>query len=102
MEHMQPVKQMDQREHGRGQSTARLATVAALGPGVTDRTGAFRTARVGGPRPPAGTAGLRSYAIRFDSSARLDSVLRRVPDAAPLAGGYSVTDPAGNMILLTA
>ncbi len=56
----------------------------------------------GAPRPPAGTAGLRSYAIRFDSSARLDSVLRRVPDAAPVAGGYSVTDPAGNAILLTA
>jgi catechol 2,3-dioxygenase len=56
----------------------------------------------GAPRPPAGTAGLRSYAIRFDSSARLDSVLRRVPDAAPVAGGYSVTDPAGNTILLTA
>ena len=56
----------------------------------------------GAPRPPAGTAGLRSYAIRFDSSARLDSVLRRVPGAAPVAGGYSVTDPAGNAILLTA
>ena len=56
----------------------------------------------GAPRPPAGTAGLRSYAIRFDSSARLDAVLRRVPDPAPVSGGYAVTDPAGNAILLTA
>ena len=56
----------------------------------------------GAPRPPARTAGLRSYAIRFDSSARLDSVLRRVPGAAPVAGRYSVTDPAGNAILLSA
>lgn len=56
----------------------------------------------GAPRPPVGTAGLRSYTIRLDSSACLDAVLRRVPDAAPGAGGYSVTDPAGNAILLTA
>jgi catechol 2,3-dioxygenase len=56
----------------------------------------------GAPRPPAGTAGLRSYSIRFDSRARLDAVLQRVPDATPVAGGYRVTDPAGNAILLAA
>jgi catechol 2,3-dioxygenase len=56
----------------------------------------------GAPRPPAGTAGLRSYAIRFDSRARLEAVLQRVPDAVPVADGYSITDPAGNAILLTA
>ncbi len=56
----------------------------------------------GAPRPPAGTAGLRSYAIRFDSSARLDAVLRRVPDVVHATDGYRITDPAGNTILLTA
>jgi catechol 2,3-dioxygenase len=56
---------------------------------------------VGVPRPPAGTAGLRHYTIRFDSAARLDAVLQRVPDAGHDASGYRVADPAGHSIRLS-
>jgi catechol 2,3-dioxygenase len=59
--------------------------------------------------PPAGTAGLRSYTIRYDSPARLNAVLQRVPDARRDADdsghdgtGYWIADPAGNAIRLTA
>jgi catechol 2,3-dioxygenase len=63
----------------------------------------------GAPPPPAGTAGLRSYTIRYDSPARLNAVLQRVPDARRDADdsghdgtGYWIADPAGNAIRLTA
>ncbi|HEX8832121.1 MAG TPA: VOC family protein [Longimicrobium sp.] len=56
----------------------------------------------GAPQPPAGTAGLRHFAIRFDDHARMEEALRRVPGARHDAGGAWLADPAGNQILLTA
>lgn len=56
---------------------------------------------VGAKQPPAGTAGLRHFTIRYDSAERLQSVLDRV-DATPHAEGHLVHDPAGNAIVLTA
>ncbi|HEY0035464.1 MAG TPA: VOC family protein [Longimicrobium sp.] len=56
----------------------------------------------GAPQRPAGTAGLRYYAIRFDTPARLEAVLERLPNAQRQAEGAWVTDPAGNRILLAA
>jgi catechol 2,3-dioxygenase len=57
---------------------------------------------VGVTQPPAGTAGLRHFAIRYDSTERLEAVLGRVGDVAPHPEGHLVHDPAGNAIVLTA
>jgi catechol 2,3-dioxygenase len=56
---------------------------------------------VGATQPPAGTAGLRYFTIRYDSQERLQTVLDRV-EAEPHAEGHLVHDPAGNAIVLTA
>ncbi|MFC4637669.1 VOC family protein [Deinococcus hohokamensis] len=56
----------------------------------------------GRPQAPAGTAGLRYYTIRFDTPERLKMALQSVSSAEEQAGGFLVTDPAGNKVLLTA
>ena len=57
---------------------------------------------VGAKQPPAGTAGLRHFTIRYDGPERLDAALQRTGDAAPHDdGGHLVRDPAGNAIVLT-
>jgi catechol 2,3-dioxygenase len=57
---------------------------------------------VGATPPPAGTAGLRHYTVRLDSPARLEGVLRRVPNAERDEAGWWVADPAGHRLRLTA
>ena len=57
---------------------------------------------VGASQPPAGTARLRHFTIRFDSVERLDAALGRVGDATSHPEGHLVHDPAGNAIVLTA
>ena len=57
---------------------------------------------VGVSQPPAGTAGLRHFTIRFDSPERLRTALARVDSAKPHPDGQLVRDPAGNAIVLTA
>ena len=54
------------------------------------------------PQAPAGTAGLRHYTIKFDSTERLTQALQTVPFAEQQPAGYLVADPAGNKVLLTA
>jgi catechol 2,3-dioxygenase len=56
---------------------------------------------VGVSQPPAGTAGLRHFTIRFDSPERLQAALSRVDGAAPRPDGHLVRDPAGNAMVLT-
>jgi catechol 2,3-dioxygenase len=56
---------------------------------------------VGVSQPPAGTAGLRHFTIRFDSPERLQAALKRVDGATPHPDGRLVRDPAGNAIVLT-
>ena len=57
---------------------------------------------VGAVQPPAGTAGLRHFTVRFDTPERLQAVLERVGGAEPHTDGHLVHDPAGNAIVLTA
>ena len=57
---------------------------------------------VGVSQPPAGTAGLRHFTIRFDSPERLQAALGRVGGATPHPDGHPVRDPAGNAMVLTA
>jgi catechol 2,3-dioxygenase len=57
---------------------------------------------IGVPQPPAGTARLRHFTVRFDSTERLEAVLGRVGDATAHPEGHLVHDPAGNAIVLTA
>jgi catechol 2,3-dioxygenase len=57
---------------------------------------------VGVSQPPAGTAGLQHFTIRFDSPERLQAALARVDGATPHADGRFVRDPAGNAMVLTA
>ncbi|HEY7768462.1 VOC family protein [Longimicrobium sp.] len=57
---------------------------------------------VGAAPQPAGTAGLRHYTVRLDSPARLEAVLRRVPNAERDGAGWWVADPAGHRLRLTA
>src|SRR3954452_10305184 len=52
-------------------------------------------------QPPAGTAGLRHFTIRFDSPERLQGTLERVENATAHPDGRLVHDPSGNAILLT-
>jgi catechol 2,3-dioxygenase len=56
---------------------------------------------VGVSRPPAGTAGLRHFTVRFDTPERLHAVLERVNGAVAHPDGHLVRDPAGNAIVLT-
>jgi catechol 2,3-dioxygenase len=56
----------------------------------------------GAPQRPAGVAGMRHFTIRYDSTARLEEVTRRLPGVERTADGYLVHDPAGNVVLLTA
>ncbi len=56
---------------------------------------------VGVTQPPAGTAGLRHFTIRFDTSERLQDALDRVASAEPHPDGHLVRDPAGNAMVLT-
>jgi catechol 2,3-dioxygenase len=57
---------------------------------------------LGVSQPPAGTAGLRHFTIRYDSPERLATALARVRDVRPHPDGHLVRDPAGNAIVLTA
>ena len=56
---------------------------------------------VGVSQPPAGTAGLRHFTIRFDTPERLQATLERVTGTTAHADGYLVRDPAGNAMVLT-
>ena len=56
---------------------------------------------VGVSQPPAGTAGLRHFTIRFDSPERLQAALARVDGATAHPHGHLVRDPAGNAMVLT-
>ncbi len=56
---------------------------------------------VGAVQPPAGTAGLRHFTIRYDSAERLQAALRQV-GGTPHPDGHLVRDPAGNAMVLTA
>ncbi|HEX8656520.1 MAG TPA: VOC family protein, partial [Hymenobacter sp.] len=53
------------------------------------------------PQAPAGTAGLRHYTIKFDTTERLNLALQTVPFVEEQPDGYLVADPAGNKVLLT-
>ena len=57
---------------------------------------------VGVSQPPAGTARLRHFTVRFDSVERLEAVLGRVGSTTEHPEGHLVHDPAGNAIVLTA
>ena len=57
---------------------------------------------VGASQPPAGTAALRHFTIRFDSPGRLQAALERTGGGTPHADGHLVRDPAGNAMVLTA
>jgi len=54
------------------------------------------------PQAPEGTAGMRFYTIDFDTPERLKKALQSLPSAQEQNGGYLVSDPAGNKILLKA
>ncbi len=56
---------------------------------------------VGVSQPPAGTAGLRHFTIRFDSRERLQAALTRVGAAKPHPDGHLVRDASGNAMVLT-
>lgn len=55
----------------------------------------------GAPQPPAGTAGLRHFTVRYDSERRLEEALQRAGRAERRSDGGVVRDPAGNAVLLT-
>jgi catechol 2,3-dioxygenase len=56
---------------------------------------------VGASQPPAGTAALRHFTIRFDTPERLHAALERVGGATAHRNGHLVRDPAGNAMVLT-
>jgi catechol 2,3-dioxygenase len=56
---------------------------------------------IGVTQPPAGTAGLGHFTIRFDTPERLHAALERVDGATPHTDGHLVHDPAGNAMVLT-
>jgi catechol 2,3-dioxygenase len=60
----------------------------------------------GAPPPPAGSRGLRHFEIRLPDAAQLAAEEDRLREAGfdpdRVDGGVSVTDPAGNDVLLTA
>ncbi|HWG55317.1 MAG TPA: VOC family protein [Gaiellaceae bacterium] len=55
---------------------------------------------IGATQPPAGTAGLRYFTIRFDTPERLQTTLTRLADVETHPEGHLVRDPAGNTIVL--
>jgi catechol 2,3-dioxygenase len=55
----------------------------------------------GATPPPAGTAGLRYFTIRFDTPERLALVVHGLPQADQGPEGYRLCDPSGNAMLLT-
>ena len=57
---------------------------------------------VGAPPPPPGTAGLRHFEIRYDSTSRLEDALGRLQHGESREDGRLVRDTAGNAVLLTA
>ena len=73
--------------HGGGRFKHRMAINTWQGTGVT--------------QPPAGTAGLRHFEIRFTEEGHLQDVLDRLPNEVH-GNGHLVHDPAGNAIVLTA
>jgi catechol 2,3-dioxygenase len=73
--------------HANGRFKHRMAINVWQGLGVT--------------QPPAGTAGLRHFTIRFDTPERLKAVLGRIDGATPHPDGHLVHDPAGNAMILT-
>jgi len=54
----------------------------------------------GAPPAPEGTARMRHFTMRFDTSARLDQALGTTRDAVEVDEGHIVKDPSGNTILL--
>jgi catechol 2,3-dioxygenase len=56
---------------------------------------------VGVSQPPAGTAGLRHFTIRFDTPERLQTTLKRLSGVQAHSDGHLVRDPAGNAVVLT-
>jgi catechol 2,3-dioxygenase len=56
---------------------------------------------VGVSQPPAGTAGLRHFTIRFDTPERLQAALERVDRATAHPDGHLARDPSGNAMVLT-
>jgi len=73
--------------HANGRFKHRMAINVWQGLGVT--------------QPPAGTAGLRHFTIRFDTPERLQAALERIDGATPHPDGHLVHDPAGNAMVLT-
>jgi catechol 2,3-dioxygenase len=73
--------------HANGRFKHRLAINTWQGTGVS--------------QPPAGTAGLRHFTIRFDRPERLQAARGRLGDGAPHLDGHLVRDPAGNAMVLT-
>ena len=60
----------------------------------------------GAPQPPPGSAGLRRFTLVLPGEQELSGVLQRLHEAGhetePTDGGELVSDPAGNVFLLTA
>jgi catechol 2,3-dioxygenase len=55
----------------------------------------------GAPPAPEGTARMRHFTMRFETTAHLDTALGTTPDPVEVDGGHLVKDPSGNSILLT-
>lgn len=53
------------------------------------------------PLAPADSAGLRQYQIRYATAEKLAEVIRNNPGGEQLDNGYQLTDPTGNVLLLT-
>lgn len=81
------------------------ATFLSAG-GYHHHLGANTWHSAGGPPPPTGTIGLRSYEVVLPDEAALDEVVKRVEAAGrhieQTNGGYRVQDPSQNTILLRA
>ncbi len=56
----------------------------------------------GAQQAPAGTAGMRHFAIRYDSARRLDAIVNGLADVEQRLDGHLTHDPSGNAVLLTA
>jgi catechol 2,3-dioxygenase len=55
----------------------------------------------GASQPPAGSAGLRHFTVRFDGPERLQAALQRFAGGQPQEDGTLIHDPSGNAILLS-
>ena len=58
-------------------------------------------ASAGAPAPPAGTRGLRRYRVVLPGQAELDRLAGELDGTEPDDEGVTVTDPSGNVVLLT-